>query len=199
MELNWTWLGPTKRKEEVNFETHHYYICTQQGQVLKEDTLPVLWHPVNTASHTSFPTISEKIETLKNVFPLLPFLPSFHGYLVHLHTHSLKCSSFFFRLTYLLGLMTLLICLSLPETLLSFWIHFVSFIFIPFLFCFISTFVFIPYIVPAYFKLYKEWFSDATYNCVLLLTSCSKASIYLLLILNNNKWERIHSLIMKNK
>lgn len=65
----------------------------------------------------------------------------------HPHIHSLKCSSFFFRLIYLLELLITPICLSLWELVgfLDIHISFVSFISIPFLFPFTSTFMCHPF------------------------------------------------------
>ena len=84
-----------------------------------------------------FPTTSMKIESTEKVFLQLPLLTSSSLHPIHLHTHSLKCSSFCFRLTYLFELVITPICTVSSETLLDIWIY-IYFSLFSFLFSFPS-------------------------------------------------------------
>ena len=60
MELNW---ADAHQKRRINFKIHSCMFLTRLIFLKIKDSLPILWHPLNTPSHQMcFPTTSESME-----------------------------------------------------------------------------------------------------------------------------------------
>lgn len=137
---------------------------------------------------------------MKHVFPQLPLLISSYLYPIHLHIHSLECSSFCFRSIYLLELVIYTHLSECPWDLVGFLNIFLHIIY---LYSFSPLLPLNIYITSHFFgdclfqALYKVYFTYASPNSLLPLTSHSKAWTSLMLLILYYTVEKVYVLLTR--